>query len=77
MELENKARFWVGVALIIPELLILVIFGLSLIDKSLIQIILIAVAFFLYNVIAGILIWTGSRTKDKPKAKQKKKKGGK
>ena len=79
MELENKARFWVGVALVVPELIILIGFGLSLVDKSLMQIILIAAAILLYNGIAGILIWTGSRTKDKTckKPKEEKKKGKK
>ena len=76
MELENKARFWVGVALVVPEVLILIGFGLSLLDKSLITIILVAAAAFLYNAIAFILIWTGSRTKNK-KPKEEKKKGRK
>ena len=77
MELENKSRFWVGVILIAPEVLVLVIYALGLIDWSFINLMSLAiVAVILYNVLAGILIWTGSRTKDKPckKPKEEKKK---
>ncbi len=64
-EIENKARFWLGIALIVPEFLILIIFGLSLIEQSLLLSICSIVAIVLYNAIAGILIWNGSRVKKK------------
>ncbi len=64
--IENKARFWFGVALIVPELVILIVYAFGFVDWSFINMISLGVAaILLYNVLAGILIWTGSRTKKK------------
>ena len=43
MELENKSRFWVGVILIAPEVLVLVIYALGLIDWSFINLMSLAI----------------------------------
>ena len=65
-EIENKARFYLGIALVVPEVLALIIYALTFVNWSFINMIsLSVVAIILYNTIAGILIWNGSRVKKK------------
>lgn len=65
-EIANKARFWLGVALVIPEFVILLVYALSFVDWSFLNLTSLSiVAIVLYNVIAGILIWNGSRVQKK------------
>ncbi len=74
-QIENPRRFWLGVALIVPEILYGAFLGISNIDWSFITLpgtktILQISAAVLYNVIAGILIWNGSTEKEIPKKKK-------
>ena len=62
--LKNKARFWVGVGLIVPEILAMVIVGLTFVNWSFITLRVLGIlAIILYNVLAGICIWSGSSQK--------------
>ena len=70
MELSNKARFWTGVVMGGFELLGLTIFGLTFVDWSWLTIrnaflILGVLGIVLYNVLAIVLIWNGSKVKKK------------
>ncbi len=63
-KMRNKARFWTGIGLIVPEVLAMLIVGLNLINWSFLTFrVLGCVAIVLYNVLAGILIWNGSSQK--------------
>lgn len=63
--LKNKARFWVGVGLIVPEVLAILIVGLTFVNWSFITLRVLGVAaIILYNVLAGICIWSGSSQKE-------------
>lgn len=62
--MENKARFWTGVGLIVPEVVIATIYGLSFVNWSFISSkLLLFIGLGLYNSLAVILIWFGSRKK--------------
>ena len=70
MELSNKARFWTGAVMGGLELLGLTIFGLTLMDWSWLTIknaflILAVLGIVLYNALAVVLIWNGSKVKKK------------
>lgn len=63
-KLQNKARFWTGIGLIVPEVLAMVIFALTIVNWSFVTFRVLGVsAIVLYNVLAGILIWNGSSQK--------------
>ena len=66
--MKNPTRFWTGIVMGGIEVLALGIFGLTLLNWAWVttQVIfasMISLAVVLYNVIAGILIWFGSKGK--------------
>lgn len=64
-KMKNKARFWTGIGLIVPEVLAMLIVALNLVDWSFLTFrVLGCAAIVLYNILAGILIWNGSSQKE-------------
>jgi len=67
-KISNPARFWLGVSFVGFEVLGLAIFGLTLLDWSwftqrVVLIALVILGIVLYNIIAGMLIYNGSKKK--------------
>lgn len=66
--ITNPARYWVGVGMISIEVLVIIGIIISFIDWSWVTIPIILgvgsiLAFILYNGIAYLLMWSGSRKK--------------
>ena len=61
-QITNPARFWIGVTLVSFEVIPAVGYALSLLDYSWITWKVLAIsAVVLYNILAGTLIWNGSK----------------
>jgi hypothetical protein len=72
MKMNNKARFWTGVGLFGSEALAGIIYAMTLIHwnwvtERVLLITLSALAFLLYNGLAIILLWNGSKEKQNGK----------
>lgn len=67
-KISNPARFWFGASMFIIEVLGISIYCLTLLDwkwvtEKVILTVFIITAILLYNVLAGILIFNGSKNK--------------
>lgn len=62
IQVKNPARFWTGIGLVALEVVPAIIWGLTKLEYNWVTFkVLVASALVLYNVMAGIFIWNGSK----------------